>query len=125
MGDMIDVGALDDVAPLGARKIRTRIGCVAVFRAEGDRVFALRDRCPHRGGPLSDGIVHGVMVTCPLHGWVIALETGQAQGADSGAVETIACAVRDGRILVDAAALGLVAPDAAPDGAAPLLQGAA
>jgi len=114
--DVIDVGALDDVPPLGARKIRTARGCVAVFRAEGDRVFALDDRCPHKGGPLSDGIVHGTSVTCPLHAWVISLETGLAQGADAGAVATIPCRVEAGRILVDAAALGLAAPS---------LQGAA
>ncbi|NCO15646.1 MAG: nitrite reductase (NAD(P)H) small subunit [Alphaproteobacteria bacterium] len=123
--DMIDVGALGDVPPLGARKIRTRLGCVAVFRAGDDRVFALRDRCPHNGGPLSDGIVHGASVTCPLHGWVIDLETGLAQGADSGAAETIACAVVAGRILVDAAALGLIAPQKAQDDPAAMLQGAA
>jgi len=116
MTAMIDVGALDDVPPLGARKIRTASGCVAVFRAEGDRVFALDDRCPHKGGPLSDGIVHGTSVACPLHAWVISLETGLVQGADEGRAVTIACRVEAGRILVDAAALGL---------AAPALQGAA
>ena len=116
MSEMIDIGALEDVPALGARKIRTARGCVAVFRAEGDRVFALDDRCPHRGGPLSDGIVHGTSVACPLHNWVISLETGRAQGADEGAVATIPCRVEAGRILVDAAALGL---------AAPALQGAA
>jgi nitrite reductase (NADH) small subunit len=105
--DMTDVGALDDVPARGARKIRTPLGCVAVFRTADDRVFALRDRCPHRGGPLSDGIVHGTSVTCPLHAWVIDLETGRAQGADEGRAETIACRVEGGRILVDAAALGL------------------
>jgi nitrite reductase (NADH) small subunit len=104
---MIDVGALDDIPRLGARKIRTALGCVALFRAEGDAVFALDDRCPHKGGPLSDGIVHGRAVTCPLHAWVIDLETGRAQGADEGAVRTIAARVENGRVLVDAVALGL------------------
>jgi nitrite reductase (NADH) small subunit len=107
---MIDVGALSDVPPRGARKIRTALGCVAVFRTADDRVFALDDRCPHKGGPLSDGIVHGTAVTCPLHAWVIDLETGRAQGADEGRVATVACRVEAGRILVDAAALGLAAP---------------
>jgi nitrite reductase (NADH) small subunit len=110
---MIDVGALADVPRLGARKLRSSLGCVAVFRTASDRVFALRDRCPHKGGPLSDGIVHGETVTCPLHNWVISLETGLAQGVDAGAAQTIACRVVDGRILVDGAALGLLARGAA------------
>lgn len=107
MSRMIDVGALDDIPRRGARKIRTSLGCVAVFRTADDAVFALDDRCPHRGGPLSDGIVHGRAVTCPLHNWVISLETGQAQGADEGGVAMIATRVEGGRVLVDAQALGL------------------
>ena len=107
MTQMIDIGALADIPPRGARKIRTASGCVAVFRTAGDEVFALDDRCPHKAGPLSDGIVHGRSVTCPLHNWVISLETGLAQGADEGATRTIPCRIEAGRILVDAEALGL------------------
>lgn len=66
----------------------TDFGKVAVFRTAQDEVFAIDDRCPHRGDPLSDGIVHGKAVTCPLHNWVISLETGSAQGADEGQVRT-------------------------------------
>ncbi len=96
----LDIGSLDDIAPLAARVIKTRVGCVAVFRTSDDRVFALNDRCPHKGGPLSDGIVHGTKVTCPLHNWVFSLETGEAQGADTGQVATYPVRVEDGRILV-------------------------
>lgn len=103
--DWIDVGPLDAVPQRGARKLRTPMGCVGLFRTADDRVFALADRCPHKGGPLSDGIVHGTSVTCPLHGWVISLETGLAQGADSGATPTIAARVEGGRILLDRAVL--------------------
>jgi nitrite reductase (NADH) small subunit len=101
----VDVGALSDVPRQGARVLRTRAGCIAVFRTADDRVFALDDRCPHKGGPLSEGIVHGTAVTCPLHAWVFDLATGQAQGADSGSVATWAARVEQGRILVEAAAL--------------------
>ena len=59
-------------------------GKIAVFRTADDQVFAIEDRCPHKGGPLSQGIVHGAAVTCPLHNWVISLETGKALGADEG-----------------------------------------
>jgi nitrite reductase (NADH) small subunit len=107
----IDVGALDDIPPLGARVLKTRLGCVALFRAEGDRVFATSDRCPHKGGPLSDGIVHGTKVTCPLHNWVFSLETGEAQGADTGRIATFPVRVEDGRIHVQSESFQLRAAD--------------
>ncbi len=101
----IDVGPLSEIPLRGARVIRTRLGCVALFRTADDEVFALDDRCPHKGGPLSDGIVHGRSVTCPLHNWVISLETGLAQGADEGASATFPARVEGGRVLLDPAAL--------------------
>ena len=85
----ITVGTLSDIPQRGARCIETPQGKVAVFRTADDRVFAIDDHCPHKGGPLSQGIVHGASVTCPLHNWVISLETGKALGADSGCVRTI------------------------------------
>ena len=105
MSDWVDVGALDDVPVRGARVVRTPQGCVALFRTVEDEVFALEDRCPHRAGPLSDGIVHGRSVTCPLHNWVISLETGKAGGGEEGEVATYPACVRDGRILLEAARL--------------------
>lgn len=99
---LVDVGHLDDIPRQGARVLRTAQGCVAVFRTADDRVFALEDRCPHKGGPLSEGIVHGTSVTCPLHNWVFDLNSGQAQGADEGMVRTFPIRVRAGRILVGA-----------------------
>ncbi len=98
----IDVGALDDIPPQGARLVKTAQGCVALFRTATDRVFALDDRCPHKGGPLSEGIVHGDQVTCPLHAWVFSLETGMAQGVDEGAVRTYPVKLEGGRLLLDA-----------------------
>jgi len=102
MTSLTDIGALDDIPRQGARVVRTTAGCIAVFRTADDRVFALEDRCPHRGGPLSEGILHGDSVTCPLHAWVFDLNTGQALGADEGAVRRFAVRVEDGRILLDA-----------------------
>ncbi len=106
---MIDIAALDDIPPQGARVVRTPHGCVAVFRTADDRVFALDDRCPHKGGPLSEGIVHGTQVTCPLHNWVFDMATGRAQGADRGQVATHSVRVQGGRIWLDARALRRVA----------------
>lgn len=101
----IDVGALDDIPKLGARLVKTPRGCVALFRTDADEVFALDDKCPHKGGPLSQGIVHGRLVTCPLHNWVISLETGAACGADDGRTATHKVRVEAGRLLLDGRAL--------------------
>ena len=100
-----DIGALDAIPRRGARVVRTLQGCVAVFRTFDDRVYALEDRCPHKGGPLSQGIVHGTSVTCPLHNWVLSLETGEAQGADEGRSLAFPLRVIEGRILIDLTAL--------------------
>jgi nitrite reductase (NADH) small subunit len=96
----IDIGQLDDVPREGARIVRTPAGCIAVFRTADDAVFAIDDKCPHKGGPLSEGIVHGHSVTCPLHNWVISLETGKALGADEGAVKTIPLRNEDGALFI-------------------------
>ncbi|MDX2257864.1 MAG: nitrite reductase small subunit NirD [Hyphomicrobiaceae bacterium] len=98
----VDVGGLADIPRQSARVVRTAHGCLAVFRTADDEVFALEDRCPHKNGPLSQGIVHGRAVTCPLHNMVISLETGTALGADTGHVRTFAAKVEGGRILVAA-----------------------
>jgi nitrite reductase (NADH) small subunit len=93
-----EIGALDEIPRLGARSVRTPRGDIAVFRTADDLVFALRDACPHKQGPLSQGIVHGTSVTCPLHGWVISLETGEAMGLDHGCAARFAVKVEDGRV---------------------------
>ena len=80
----IEVGSLSDIPKQGARVVRTEKGDIAVFRTDEDEVFALRDKCPHKGGPLSQGIVHGKRVACPLHDWKIHLESGDAVAPDEG-----------------------------------------
>jgi nitrite reductase (NADH) small subunit len=100
-----DIAALSDVPQRGARLVKTAYGCVAVFRTGTDEVYALDNACPHKKGPLVEGIVHGAAVTCPLHNWVISLETGAVQGADKGQVATYPARVEGGRILLDAAFL--------------------
>jgi nitrite reductase (NADH) small subunit len=100
MDDWTEIGRLEDIPRRGARCVRTPAGPIAVFRTMDDRVYAIEDRCPHKGGPLSQGIVHGAQVTCPLHNWVFSLETGQAQGADEGRVRTIPLDIVDGRIFL-------------------------
>jgi len=95
-----DVGALDEVPWLGSRTVTTPAGTIAVFRTKDDEVFALEDRCPHKAGPLSQGIVHGHHVTCPLHNWLIDLRTGRAVAPDQGCAPTIPVQVLQDRILL-------------------------
>jgi nitrite reductase (NADH) small subunit len=101
----IDIGHIEDVPLRGARLVKTRAGCVAIFRTAEAEVFAASNTCPHKSGPLSEGIVHGQSVTCPLHNWVFDLNTGAAQGADDGQIATYPVRIEDGRILLDADAV--------------------
>jgi len=82
--EWIEVGRLEDIPPLGARVVSAPEGDIAVFRNADDEVFALLDKCPHKGGPLSQGIVHGRQVTCPLHNWRMQLDRGEAVAPDQG-----------------------------------------
>ena len=97
------VCALGDIPVLGARRVARPAGFqIAVFRAADDQVFALLDRCPHKGGPLSQGIVFGHSVACPLHNWTISLVDGQAKAPDVGCAIHFAVKVLDGQVHLDA-----------------------
>ncbi len=100
MTDWIDIGQLEDIPRLGARVISSVHGDIAVFRTKDDKVFALLDKCPHKGGALSQGIVHGDKVTCPLHNWVIGLMDGEAQGYDTGCTPSFPVKQEGDRILL-------------------------
>jgi len=100
MTDWIEIGRIDEIPILGARVIRRPGADVAVFRTEGGEIFALEDKCPHKGGPLSQGIVHECRVTCPLHNWVLDLKTGEAVGPDDGAAMTIPVRIEKGVIFL-------------------------
>jgi nitrite reductase (NADH) small subunit len=100
MTEWIRVCALADIPVLGARVIRGVEGDVCVFRTAQDEIFALRDQCPHKGGPLSQGIVHGRSVTCPLHNWKIDLASGAAIAPDSGCTAAFATKVEKGEVLL-------------------------
>ncbi len=100
MMNWVEIGTISDIPLRGARCVKTPMGKIAVFRTADNDVYAIEDHCPHKGGPLSQGIVHGASVTCPLHNWVISLETGKAEGADEGAVRTIPVRNIDGNLSV-------------------------
>jgi len=90
---------IEEIPARGARRLRLGKEEVAVFRTSSNEVYAINNRCPHKGGPLSEGIVHDTAVTCPLHSMVIDLATGMARGEDKGCVKTYPIDVRsDGRV---------------------------
>ena len=98
----VEIGQLDDIPCRGARRVTRPDGLppIAVFRTGDDEIFALIDRCPHRGGPLSEGIVQGRTIACPLHGWVIELDSGKAEAPDEGCTQTVAVRLMGKRILL-------------------------
>jgi len=97
----VEVVALDDIPSLGSRVIKTDTMNIAIFRTASDEVFAMKDECPHKQGPLSQGIVHGNSVTCPLHNWKIDLASGEALGPDEGCTNVFPTRVEDGRVFID------------------------
>ena len=98
--EWLEVGRLDDIPRLGARVIKTNQGDIAVFRTAKDEVFALVDHCPHKGGPLSQGIVYDRRVACPLHNWVIALDTGKATGPDKGCTKNFPAKIENNIVYI-------------------------
>ena len=104
IGDWLDIGPVGQIAAGNARTLPVRgtngalIHEIAIFHTIDNRFYALLNACPHKAGPLSQGIVHGNVVTCPLHNWNISLKTGEALGADEGCVPTIPLKVDAGRI---------------------------
>lgn len=100
MSEWKQVVALEDIPRLGSRVVKTATRDIAVFRTFEDKVFALHDHCPHKGGPLSQGIVHGDKVTCPLHSWNIGLCDGQAQAPDVGSTACIEVKLENGLVFL-------------------------
>jgi nitrite reductase (NADH) small subunit len=112
MSNWKDICAVTEIPVLGARRIARDKGCaVAVFRNSEDKVFALLDRCPHKGGPLSQGIVFGESVACPLHNWTIGLDDGCAKAPDEGCTTKFKVNVEAGRVFLDIEELNSLALD--------------
>jgi nitrite reductase (NADH) small subunit len=99
--DWLDIGPVDQLPALGARTLPVQGGEeIAIFRTANGSVYALVNKCPHKAGPLSQGIVHDTTVTCPLHNWRISLITGEALGEDKGCTPVIPVKIDGGRILI-------------------------
>lgn len=113
MSDWTAICRVDDIPVLGSRRVTRAQGLdVAVFRNDANEVFALLDRCPHKGGPLSQGIVFGTSVACPLHNWTIGLCTGQAAAPDEGCTPKFAVKVEEGQVYLQTQELANHAIDA-------------
>ena len=100
MSEWIEVGTIEDIPKLGARVVKTASGDIGVFRTSDDEIFALRDECPHKGGPLSQGIVHGKKVTCPSHNWNIELGSGDAVSPDEGCAASYPTKIESGKVFL-------------------------
>ena len=100
MTQWLRVSSIDDIPCLGARIVRTDTLDIALFRTTDDKVYAIKDSCPHQGGPLSQGIVHSATVTCPLHNWKIDLDSGQALAPDEGCVHRFPVKVDNGEVFL-------------------------
>lgn len=101
----IDIGPVEQLPALGSRTLPVQGGQeIAIFRTATGSIHALANKCPHKNGPLSQGMVHDTSVTCPLHNWRISLLTGEALGEDKGCVPVIPVKVDAGRIYIERAA---------------------
>ncbi|MBF0381047.1 MAG: nitrite reductase small subunit NirD [Magnetococcales bacterium] len=99
MNSWINIGRIEDIPRQGSRVVKTESsGDIAIFRTVSDSIYALNNKCPHKGGPISEGIVHGEQITCPLHNWTFDLATGEATGADKGATGHYPIKIEDGEI---------------------------
>jgi nitrite reductase (NADH) small subunit len=113
MGDWKLICRVEDIPVLGSRRVARPSGMdVAVFRNDQDQVFALLDRCPHKGGPLSQGIVFGTSVACPLHNWTIGLDDGCAKQPDEGCTQKFSVKVEEGAVYLNVVELASLALDA-------------
>lgn len=101
MNDWKKLCTLEEIPRLGSRVVKSPQGDIAVFRTAEDEVFALHDKCPHKGGPLSQGMVSGKVVTCPMHAWKIQFESGEAVAPDKGCAKTYTAKVEGGTVWIN------------------------
>ena len=106
MSNWVKIVPFEDIPRLGARLVRTKNQAnepleIGVFRLEDDRIFAVNNSCPHKGGPLSQGIVYGDKIACPLHSWKISLVDGKAEAPDIGETACYNTKIEDGFVYLE------------------------
>jgi len=104
MSNWIEIGKLEDIPRLGSRVVEIGAKEIAIFRTDKDETFAVVNSCPHKQGPLADGIVHGKRVTCPLHNWTIDLESGEAVAPDKGCARRYETRIESGTVWLNSTA---------------------
>ena len=125
MSEWTKICDVNDIPVLGSRRVARATGMdVAVFRNDANEVFALLDRCPHKGGPLSQGIVFGTSVACPLHNWTIGLDNGCAKAPDEGCTPKFSVKVDKDTVFLNTEELATHATDLTPPVAGPALKAA-
>ena len=101
MNDWLEITDLEEIPVLGSRVVETDTVNIAIFRGRDNTVYAIKDACPHKNGPLSQGIMHGDSVTCPLHNWKISLTSGEALGPDEGCTNVYKTKVEGGKVYIN------------------------
>lgn len=84
---LIKIGTIDEFQVNIGKLVEIEDHAIAVFRLADRKFNAVENRCPHKGGPLAEGIVSGDYVFCPLHDWKIDLKDGNVQAPDHGCVK--------------------------------------
>jgi len=96
----IEVCKLEDIPPSQARTVIVGETMIAVFRLTDNRVKAVENRCPHKQGPMAEGIISGDDILCPLHNWRISLDSGKVAAPDEGCVKTYPVKVEEGQVFL-------------------------
>lgn len=92
---LYNLGSLSRIPVGEGRAFQVEGATIAVFRTRGGKIFATQAFCPHRGGPLSDGLVGADRVICPLHAYTFDLESGCAEGLRCGRLTTYAVTLNE------------------------------
>jgi len=98
MSNWIKIIEIEDVPLMGSRKVVVGDDEIVIFKTKDGSIFAVNNVCPHKQGKLSEGLVHGHMVTCPLHNWDIDLETGIVKDEDNSCTKKYETKIEEGVI---------------------------
>jgi len=96
----IEIGRVDEIPVGQARTFAVNGEQIAVFRLRDGSLRAIDAVCPHKGGPLADGLADDRVVVCPLHGHTFDMCTGSEAGGADMSVRSYAVSVDDGAIRI-------------------------
>lgn len=96
----IEISSVEQLPEKLGKCVKVRDMELALFRSSSGQIYALENRCPHKGGDLSQGIVSGEFVFCPLHDWKICMKDGKVQEPDHGCVKTYKVEMNDDKLFI-------------------------